>query len=218
MNHMKPLLLTMTLGLALAQSASATESWPAGKFIADLSAAHAGFEVAVPRLTLNDANSDGYPETVSIKFDVYSLGTTTKRYSSVAKTVNMPPLGSCNPATATDNVEFTKSWVGRATTGKRITMVMEVTLDCGSDYNQNVVVYSADVSAANKPGAWSYTSASGDKWLLAADGVDLNNDGSNENLALIIGYDTASGPNANVLQLNFSNGTTVNSKAYPFIR
>lgn len=218
MPYIKPsLLITTILGLAMAQPASALETADAGKFIADLSAAHAGFEVAVPVFTLNDTNSDGYPETIDVKYDVYSLGTTTKRYSSTTKTVNTPALGSCNPATAADKTDFTRTWVGRATTSKRITLVLEMTLDCGAEYNQRVVVYSADVSAGNKTGAWSY-STTGSKSLIAANGMDLDNDGINENLAMILSYDTAAGLNTNVVQLRFSNGTTVNSKGYPFIR
>lgn len=218
MPHLKPLLPAITaLCLVMAQPAGALETMDAGKFIADLSGANTGFEVAVPRFTLNDANSDGYPETMSIKYDVYKLGTTTKLYSSVSKTVNTPALGSCNPATASDDTDFTKSWVGRATTSKRITLVLEVTLDCGSEYNQRVVIYSADVSAGNKAGAWSY-STTGSKWLIAANGIDLTNDGVNDNLALMLGYDTSSGPNMNVVQLKFSDGSTVNSKGYAMIR
>lgn len=216
----KPLLLTAMLAMTAFQPAQAAESWFATKFIGEFNAAYSGLEVAIPNVVFNDTNpADGYPESMTVKYDVYSFGTTTKRYSSAAKTIATPALGTCsNPEAAADNLDLIRTWAGRATTGTRVTVVMELSFECNGNDSSRTIVYSANVNAANGS-SWKYESPI-DHWLQAADGIDKTNppDGNNDVLALMMTHDVPAGSNMRTVEIQFSNGTVVTNKDYPFIR
>jgi hypothetical protein len=154
---------------------------------------------------------------MTVKYDVYSFGTTTKRYSSAAKTIATPALGTCsNPEAAADSLDLIRTWAGRATTGTRVTVAMELSFECDGGDSSRTMVFSANVNTANGS-SWKYESPI-NHWLQAADGIDKNNDGNNDVLALMMNHDVSTGTNMRTVEIQFSNGTVVTNKDYPFIR
>ena len=57
-----------------------------------------GTEVAIPLFLETDSNQDGYPESISIRFKVYTAGTNTVVRTTPAKKFNMPAIpAGCTP-------------------------------------------------------------------------------------------------------------------------
>lgn len=222
MNALKTKWLTpalATLAALMMQPAQARESWFATRFVGDFNNTYAGLEVATPNFKFNDPNSDGYPETVTVKFDVYSLGTATKRYSTTPRVLNMPTLGTCSdPAAAADSLDIIRTWAGRATTGTRITLAVEVQFECDGGTESRVVVYSANVNQASGS-SWRYNSPDNHS-LLAADGVDktVPPDGNNDVLVLMMSHDVTAGTNNRTLEIRFSDGVVESNRDYAFVR
>lgn len=208
-----------TLAALTIHPAQAGETWFATKLVGEFNNSHTGLEVATPNFKLNDADSDGYPESVTVKFDVYSLGSTTKHYSTASRVLNTPALGTCSdPEAAADTLDVHRTWAGRAATGTRVTLVMELQFECDGNMESRTVAYSAMVDKANGA-SWRYNSPN-NHFLLAADGVDKTSppDGMNDVLVLMMSHDVTAGSNNRTVEIRFHDGVVVSNRDYPFGR
>jgi len=237
---------SIVLGMTVLGNASATDAprnlQPLfGNFLADTdpgdgSPWNAGIEVAVPRFKFTDAVFPfGYPEKLTLSYNVFALGTNTLLYTTPAKTISTPaiPAGCTDPNLAEFDwdVLFTRRLAQLDSTaspideGKRIHLGITMEFECydGSPqwaYSDVAAVYSANLSGVSAPTnpVASWTKVFVGKHLLGLNGIDTDGNLVTDQLTITL----ISGPeniaNATVVVVNGGNGVVNSVKSYPFIR
>ena len=179
-----------------------------------------GLETAVPLLTETDANQDGYPESITIRYKVYTAGTTTFVSATTPKTFPTPslPVG-CTPNgtlpfDADDIIGFHRRQGGLDSSGtlvpasKRIHTALVFELDCWNGMSNQeksmLFIYSADMSNATP--VW--TKFFYDVDLLGLNGVDADGDLVNDHLAIMIDKEVPAGANVLVFLVNGQTGVS----------
>jgi hypothetical protein len=184
----------------------------------------------VPYLVQNDtAPADGYPESLTIRYRVYSAGTTTLLYVTPAKIFATPaiPAGCAvddpnRPFSFDFNFSLLRlgdqlnSSAALVDGTQRLHVGINMELDCW-DYSSNHLeadsgnVYSANLSGVAAPGnpvgSWSKTYPG--KWVLGLNGVDRNGDLVNDALMITTQQWLSTGQNVSVFFVNAGNGTAL---------
>lgn len=183
----------------------------------------AGLETAVPNIKNYDADMDGYPESLGIRFDVYAAGTKTLKYSTAWRFFNRPAL----PAECTDPTNAywdTSVKMLRRTGTTRIHFGMSEYLGCWDSVNMknieldNSGIYSADVSSSSGT-TWVYKLAN--HQIDGLEGIDTDGDGTTDTLMVTHGYDVPigiDGMNIYVVTLNPATGAVLSYATYPVSR
>lgn len=204
-----------------------------GEFVAT----NPGLEVAVPLFNFTDTVAPiGYPESFSISYKVYSLGTYTLLYTTPSKGFLTPaiPAGCTDPNTFNLdwNVLFTRrgaqlnSVALPVADGTRIHLGVNMEFECYDGVAQSwtrmdrALVYSANLSGVAETGnpvaSWSKTFV--DQDILGLNGIDTDGNLVTDKLTIT----TVSGPeysaNAVVLVVTGGTGAVETANAYPLIR
>ena len=188
--------------------------------IGDFTAAHAGKELAQPLIFgTTDSNFDGIPDSASIRFDVYPLGSSTRLYSSQSKAASFNfPTWATMYCTQQD-FDAGEDPATSIRAGSRIVYVSGIDLNCynfDTDYEYGkIIVFGANVSASNGS-AWLFQAAGR---LESTSGVDANGDGVVDQIA--VEYDvlpTTSVSNSRVVILNAVTGAVISNVVVPSMR
>lgn len=174
-------------------------------------------EIAVPYLRYNDTTvpADGVPDSVTVYFNVYTVGTTTKLFSSKAATVPVPALPCTQPDPNYIEDDMKVKFLG-ADPSTRVHFAITASLGCWDMADNQwkdaykTVVYSTNAASANNAWvrAWNLDS-------IGANGADVAGDGTNE-LMLTLSVPTATGgEQARVVYLDGPTGTIVFDNNYP---
>lgn len=171
----------------------------------------------VPKLVQSD-NAQKLPQ-LSMAVGVYdpvSATPTTPLFTTTIKTFPLPKATCTGTVTHRDSNQEPK-FMGM-TLGQRLHMVWSATSECSNSTGSWVeksktFVYSADVTAAGGT-VWT---KSIDQRLLGASGVDLNGDGTNESILLILEVPVTGSnkANAHTVVLNNSDGSVIKDLVYP---
>jgi hypothetical protein len=167
-------------------------------------------EVALPYLKYTDANLDGMPESVSVYFNVFTAGTTAKLHNSLPRNVVLPALPCGNPYLDSIEDDMKLKFMGTAS-ASRVHMVLTGMVGCwdmtAGEWREafKTIVYSTDASTAANSWirVWDLDTA-------AANGIDINDDGTNELMITMLVPVAPTGERAKVVILNGGNGTTYN--------
>lgn len=173
-------------------------------------------EIAVPYFRYNDkAPVDGFEESITVYFNVYTVGTSSKLYSSLPRTVPMPTPACTTPAVGSTVSDIKVKFLGADSTS-RVHFVLTGWIQCFDTADNQVkdsyktLLYSTDASTAAN--SWIKV------WNLNTDGansVDVTGDGLNE-IMLTMSVPTPTGAaNAKVVYVQGSNGTIVHDNSYP---
>lgn len=188
-----------------------------------------GNEVAIPFVKANDANLDGYPESVAISFRVYAAGTTTLLNTSAPKIIPTPAIPSgCSPLPAPGNF-FNFDWdlmpsrrgavlndvAAFVDESTRMHIAVNMTLECwdGADNAESMTgaVYSGNLSGvagANNPIA-SWIKNFAGKQVVGLNGVDRTGDLVNDAVMITMATETSLGDNITVIFVNGGDGTNI---------
>ncbi|MEZ5541719.1 MAG: hypothetical protein R3F42_06720 [Pseudomonadota bacterium] len=191
-----------------------------------------GLEMATPYIKANDANSDGYPESITFQYRVYTAGTSSLVAATPPRIFPTPaiPVG-CSPASPISfdfDYDYTARRRGAAldSTGSlvgasnRIHSGINMWLDCwdGSDdvFVTAVAIYSADLSGATS--VWTKYFAGVE--LAGMDGVDTDDNLISDTLMLGLSkQSTAVSEDLLVVAVNPQTGATVlTPRFYPTLR
>ncbi len=118
--------------------------------------ATAGNEIAVPFFKAADSNGDGYPESITISYRVFSAGTNTLLHTTPSKKLLTAPIPTGCAANDPDKF-FDFDWdilptrrIGMldssgtlVTENKRMSMAINMTVDCWDGSNNQYSVRSA---------------------------------------------------------------------------
>jgi len=191
-----------------------------------------GHEVTVPQFVMVDANADGYPENIKIRYRVFSAGqagNTTPLHLTPFKTVATPALpAGCDPAQAADELDIELVVRRRDSQldssgilvdeNKRMHIGVNMEVDCfnGSEFvwAQAGAVYSADLSGA---AATTWVKAWQGRIIEGINGVDLDDDLVSDAVMITHGGPTATGWNLGIVYARGADGkistdsTTVNT-------
>lgn len=174
-------------------------------------------EIAVPYIRYNDQSvpADGIPDSITVYFNTFTVGTTTKLHSSLPRTIAVPALPCTNPEPSSISDDTKIKFMGTSSTS-RVHLVLTGSVGCWDiteakwKESFKTLLYSTD--AATAANSWYKV------WNLdtiAANGVDVTNDGVNE-LMMTMSVPTATGgENAQVLYVRGSDGAVVFSNDYP---
>jgi hypothetical protein len=174
-------------------------------------------EIAVPYLRYNDTTvpADGTPDSITLYFNVYTVGTNTKLFSTKAATVPLPvmPCTAPDPNNIEDDMKVKFLGAGPST---RVHFAITASLGCWDMADSQwkdaykTVFYSTNAASAGNAWvrAWNLDS-------IGANGVDATGDGINE-LMLTLSVPTATGgEQARAVYLNGSTGAIVFDNTYP---
>jgi len=171
----------------------------------------------VPKIVQSD-NAQKLPQ-MSIAVGVYdpvSATPTTPLFTTAIKTFPLPKAACSGTVTNRDSNQEPK-FMG-ISGGQRLHMVWSSSSSCSNNTGgyvekNSTFIYSADVTAASGS-VWSKAI---NQRLLGASGVDLNGDGSNEALLLILEAPVTGSmkANAHTVVLNFSDGSVIKDLVYP---
>lgn len=185
--------------------------------VGDFAPQSSGLEVVVPYQRVT-TDGNGIPLSNSTRFDVYTLGSSSRLYSSTAKSFSFSlPWWVLNYCTIDD---FDEPQPGDliARSGSRLVWASGLSLSCWDGATQwshdRVWIFGADVGTASGA-SWRFE-VNGK--LQGGHGRDTNGDGRADQL--LIAYSTQSGNSADVTYtvLNFSTGSVVSSNTYPTLR
>lgn len=105
----------------------------------------AGIETIMPHFILKDSNSDGFSESMTYYYDVYKYASTTKLYSTTAKSAATPAVTCTNPywkeAYHSEPV-FVRS-------GKWVATGNNLVMECESQANGHVEAYNTFIYMAD---------------------------------------------------------------------
>ncbi len=180
-----------------------------------------GLEVAMPLIVENDNNQDGYPESITIRYRVFTAGTTTLVSSTPPQTFPTPGLpAGCTP-TGPNFFDFSDTFFTRrgqaqldstsnlVNASNRIRSVMNMELQCFDGASDQVVtaafVYSTDLSGATPNWKKYYT----DAVIAGTNGIDTDDDLVNDMVAIVLIKEVANGENSLVLLINNQTGANV---------
>lgn len=173
-------------------------------------------EIAVPYIRYNDtAPADGVPESITVYFSVYTVGTNTKLHNSLPRTVPVPALPCAVPDPNSINDDMKVKFLG-ADPSTRVHLVLTGSVGCWDQADSQwkdaykTVVYSTDASTAAN--SWFKS------WNLdtiAANGMEVTGDSTNELMLTFSMPTLAGGENAKVVFLQGSNGAFVFNNDYP---
>lgn len=171
-------------------------------------------EIAVPYIRYNDtAPADGFPESITVYFNVYTVGTNTKLHSSLARTVPLPALPCTQPTSIEDDMKV--KFLG-ADPSTRVHLVLAGSVGCWDQADSQwkdaykTLVYSTDASTAAN--SWIKV------WNLdtiAANGMEVTGDSTNELMLTFSVPTIVGGENVKVVYLQGSNGTILFNNDYP---
>ena len=174
-------------------------------------------EIAVPYIRYNDTTvpADGVPDSITVYFNVYTVGTTTKLHNSSPRTVPVPALPCALPDPNTINDDMKVKFLG-ADSSTRVHLVLTGSVGCwdlaDSQWKDayKTLVYSTNASAAANAWikVWNFDT-------IAANGMDVTADGTNELMLTFSMPTLAGGENAKVVYLQGSDGTVVYDNTYP---
>ncbi|ADW17463.1 hypothetical protein Despr_1299 [Desulfobulbus propionicus DSM 2032] len=196
--------------LAAASTALAGNVTPLAPLFANVNASYAGAEVIMPYLSQNDANKDGYRESLTYWYRIYKNNTNTPLlYSSTPKTGAYPAVSCTNPTwrESYTNPQFMRSgkWV---VTGHDLNM--ECDSNAGDSEAHNTFVYVADVS---KSGGAVNTLMFAKAELEAIELVDYNSDGVGD-LMVSMHVEGAAVEQLRIVVKNLANWATLSDKVY----
>jgi len=187
----------------------------------DVNDSNPGVELIMPRSTRFGADPLGNSLGKRYQFDIYPAGSTSRLYSSTIRSFSRPTPCS-DPQPFDWYQEDGKLFA--LPNSRRTDLVETVIIGCteksgGPRKNGYAIfVYSADVSGPDGT-VWSKTfSSSEDLYLDSIQGVDTNNDGTPDALALIMSHIVSNGYNKRVVMLDEATGTTISSRDYPTSR
>lgn len=180
-----------------------------------------GTEVALPLIIETDNNQDGYPESITIRYRVFTAGTTSLVSTTPAQTFPTPSLpAGCTPA-GPNFFDFSDTFFTRrrqatlnssgvlVDASNRIHTAMSMKLECfdGVDvqFTSASFVYSADMSGATANWVKYFTNIE----IAGLNGIDTDNDLVNDVTSIILIKELADGDNALVLLVNGQTGTAV---------
>lgn len=165
-------------------------------------------EIAVPYLKFTDANVDGLPESVSVYFNVFTAGTNIKLHNSLPRNIPLPALPCANPDINSIEDDMKLKFLGTAST-TRVHIVLTGMVGCWDstalEWREafKTIVYSTNASTALNSWVrvWDLDTA-------AANGIDINDDGTNELMITMLAPVPPTGERAKVVLLNGADGST----------
>jgi hypothetical protein len=208
-------------GILSASQAMGDDFYSFDALVGEFDAGNAGLEIAMLNIKDYDLNPvDGYPEQFGIRFDVYTAGTKTLRYSTPWRYFNRPAIpAGCSPTNGF--FEDMSPKILRRTGTTRIHIGFTHSLECfnGGDWVSSYAsnIYSTTVTPT--PGTtWMYKLPGYE--LTGFEGIDTNNDGINDTLMLTHIYDVGvDDANAFIVFLNPATGAAALPNAtYPIKR
>lgn len=188
-----------------------------------------GNEVAIPFIKTNDANLDGYPESVTISFRVYAAGTTTLLNTSAPKIIPTPAIPSgCSPLPTPGNY-FSFDWdllparrgallndvAAFIDESTRMHIAVNMSLECwnGADNAESMTgaVYSGNLSGVAGTGnpIASWVKNYPGKQVVGLNGVDRTGDLVNDAVMITTATETSLGDNLTVIFVNGGDGTNI---------
>ena len=167
----------------------------------DTDASFMNGDVFVPLITETDTDSDGVPDKLTMRYNVFVAGTNTKTLSTKPRTVAYPAIPCTNPASVTDG--YYERLTGLAGKSRRHS-ILDMHISCvenGSGAEKEAhraVLYSANVTGAG--GSWI---KSWNGWgVTGAAHVDWDSDSVPEIMLLL-----QKGNKGRVLFVRMSDGT-----------
>jgi hypothetical protein len=220
---------TLLAGLFSSNTAFANEDINIRPFAGDFHGN--GLEVAIPLFIETDNNQDGYTDSVTIQYNVYTAGTSTLVHRTPPRTFQTPTIpAGCTPNGPNyfeddDFLSFRRRQAALNSSGtlvaasNRIHTAMMWELDCfdglNAQFKSVVFVYSADVSGTGPVWIKTFT----DKELFGMQGIDTDANLIPDSLAVVLSKEVSAGENAQVLVFNGNTGAqTITPKFYPFFR
>lgn len=165
--------------------------------------------VFVPLFTNIDTDLDGYPDKMTVRYNVYTAGTTTKSLATKPRTVAYPPVPCTSPVSG--DRDFDTRFAGAASTSRRH-IILDLYTTCVESGTgepkeaHRAVLYSANVvsSGASWMKYWNGWS------VVGATRVDWDSDGTAE---MMLGLENPAGK-VRVMFIQMSDGTIEADNTY----
>jgi hypothetical protein len=179
--------------------------------------ATAGNEIAVPFFKVTDSNGDGYPESITISYRVFSAGTNTLLYATPSKKLLTAPIPT-GCAANDPNKFFDFDWDilpsrriamlnssgNLIAENKRMSMAINMTVDCwdgsSNQWSERAAVYSGNLSGVAETGnpLESWMRVFNGSQIYGLNGVDQDGNLINDALMITTGRETSLGDNITV--------------------
>jgi hypothetical protein len=176
-----------------------------------------GLEIAVPYIRYNDTTvpADGIPDSITLWFNIYPVGSTAKLHTSFARTIPVPALPCTQPDPNSVYDDMKVKFLG-TTSVSRVHLVLTGSIECwdmaDDKYKEayKTVLYSSNAATAGNSWmkVWNFDT-------IAANGMNVDADADNEIMLTMEVPTPTGGANAKVVYLNGGDGTIVYDNSYP---